>query len=317
MRPPFLSAIIANYNHGAFLEERLLSILGLLTEADELKEEDREESELVVVDDCSTDNSISIIEKIAARNRRLKFYRNEKNCGAIYSFNRALSLAKGEYISMLASDDISLPGFFLKSLKALLAHPEIPLCGSDFSEFWDHAPQDIKTSRFLRTDREFLVFPPGRTVKLFRTPKFWIPGQTAIIRRETAIKYGGYNPELKFMTDWFLIHSIALKEGLVYLPEVFSMCRKHQKSYSAALLSDKVEKRKTHIHFLEILSKSDKRTRLLFRKSSIVTIFVKSLFFYVLLRPKYWDFLLYSNIKAFNKGLLFVKKFFRGEVPSS
>ena len=60
--------------------------------------------ELIIVDDCSTDNTEEIVKSI--NDSRIKFYKNEKNSGAALTRNKALSLAQGEWIAFLDSDDL-------------------------------------------------------------------------------------------------------------------------------------------------------------------------------------------------------------------
>jgi glycosyltransferase involved in cell wall biosynthesis len=65
--------------------------------------------ELIIVDDFSTDNSREIIKKWITNYPQIQFIENEVNLGSTKSFNKALKLAKGEYIIDLACDDILLP----------------------------------------------------------------------------------------------------------------------------------------------------------------------------------------------------------------
>ena len=65
--------------------------------------------EMIIVDDCSTDDSQEIVLKLAAQDSRIKYYKNEKNLGAADTRNRAISLAQGRYIAFLDSDDLWKP----------------------------------------------------------------------------------------------------------------------------------------------------------------------------------------------------------------
>ncbi len=62
--------------------------------------------EMIIVDDCSTDNSIEIIQKYVAQDRRVKLIQNKKNRGAAETRNEALKVAKGRFIAFLDSDDL-------------------------------------------------------------------------------------------------------------------------------------------------------------------------------------------------------------------
>jgi glycosyltransferase involved in cell wall biosynthesis len=66
------------------------------------------EDEVIVVDDCSTDDSVKRIERL--NDSRITVHRNDCNRGEVYSFGRAISLAAGEYIFLADQDDVWLPG---------------------------------------------------------------------------------------------------------------------------------------------------------------------------------------------------------------
>lgn len=79
--------------------------------------------EVIVVDDFSTDNSKEVIQKWLVDYSEIQFIANETNLGSTKSFNKALKLAKGEYIIDLACDDILLPNCVSLQLKAFEASP--------------------------------------------------------------------------------------------------------------------------------------------------------------------------------------------------
>lgn len=94
----YMSVCLAIYNGEKFIREQMKSITSQLDECDEI----------IIVDDCSTDNTISAIEEM--NNYRMKIYRNEKNIGVVKSFERSLSFAEGHYIILADQDDVWLPG---------------------------------------------------------------------------------------------------------------------------------------------------------------------------------------------------------------
>src|SRR5579871_3702368 len=120
MTVPTLSVVMINYNHGRYLPVSLGAILQQSLPA----------TEIVFVDDCSTDNSMEVIEDFARRHPTIRVHRNEKNLGVVGACNRGLSLARGQYIYFAAADDEVLPGLFEKSLNLVAKHPEAALCCS-------------------------------------------------------------------------------------------------------------------------------------------------------------------------------------------
>lgn len=96
---PLVTIICLCYNHEAYVVESLNSVIN----------QSYPSIELIIVDDCSTDNSKKVITNWLEKNPQIQFIANETNLGNTKSFNKALKLAKGEYVIDLAADDILLP----------------------------------------------------------------------------------------------------------------------------------------------------------------------------------------------------------------
>ncbi|QKJ62902.1 glycosyltransferase [Flavobacterium sp. M31R6] len=96
---PLVTIICLCYNHEAYVVESLNSVIN----------QSYSPIELIIVDDCSTDSSKTIIRTWLEKNPQIQFIVNETNLGNTKSFNKALKIAKGEYIIDLAADDILLP----------------------------------------------------------------------------------------------------------------------------------------------------------------------------------------------------------------
>lgn len=102
-----ISVCLATYNGGKFLGMQLDSILS------QLKQED----EVVIIDDASSDNTVEVIKSY--RDSRVRLYRNEQNQGVNYSFGRAISMATGEYLFLSDQDDVWPSGRAETMLNAL------------------------------------------------------------------------------------------------------------------------------------------------------------------------------------------------------
>lgn len=92
-----VSIIMPSYNTGAFIEDSIQSVLN----------QTYSNWELIIVDDCSTDNTLEILEKI--NDDRIIILKNAKNSGAAVSRNKALRKAKGQWVAFLDSDDLWHP----------------------------------------------------------------------------------------------------------------------------------------------------------------------------------------------------------------
>lgn len=96
---PNVSIIMPNYNGQDFVTKAIESVLA----------QTYTDWELVICDDCSTDNSLQIIEPYTQRDSRIKLIKNEVNRGVADTRNKAIELASGDYIAFLDSDDSWYP----------------------------------------------------------------------------------------------------------------------------------------------------------------------------------------------------------------
>ena len=92
-----VSIIMPSYNTAPYIEETIQSVLN----------QTYTNWELIIVDDCSTDNTDEVLETI--KDDRIRCFKNEKNSGAAVSRNKALREAKGQWIAYLDSDDLGMP----------------------------------------------------------------------------------------------------------------------------------------------------------------------------------------------------------------
>jgi glycosyltransferase involved in cell wall biosynthesis len=104
---------MASYNGEKFIEEQLKSILNQLDDSDEI----------IIVDDCSKDDTIKKIEEID--DSRITVFKNDKNKGHVFSFGRAISLTNNEIIFMSDQDDIWLKGRVNIMTKELLQNDSL------------------------------------------------------------------------------------------------------------------------------------------------------------------------------------------------
>lgn len=89
-----VSVIMPSYNTGKYIGESIKSVLN----------QTYGNLELIIVDDCSTDDTDKVVSGF--KDERIKYVKNEKNCGAAISRNIALKSAKGKWIAFLDSDDL-------------------------------------------------------------------------------------------------------------------------------------------------------------------------------------------------------------------
>jgi len=94
-----VSIVMPAHNAEAYIKEAIGSVL----------KQSYEFWELIVVDDCSKDNTGSIVEEFAAKDPRIRYYKLEKNKGVANARNVGINMAQGRYLAFLDSDDVWLP----------------------------------------------------------------------------------------------------------------------------------------------------------------------------------------------------------------
>lgn len=105
-----VSIIMPSWNTGNFIAESIQSVIN----------QTYKNWELIIVDDCSTDNTDEVVKSF--KDKRIRYLKNEKNSGAAITRNRAISEAKGEWIAFLDSDDLWLDEKLEKQLKFMGEH---------------------------------------------------------------------------------------------------------------------------------------------------------------------------------------------------
>ena len=104
-----ISVIIPVYNTESYLDECIRSIVN----------QSYSDLEIIIIDDCSTDNSGSVIDQWAQRDSRILAIHNEKQCGVSFSRNLGIKRARGEYLSFVDSDDYTDPLMYEHLLKIM------------------------------------------------------------------------------------------------------------------------------------------------------------------------------------------------------
>ena len=101
-----VSIIMPSYNTGKYIKDTIQSVFA----------QTYANWEIIIVDDCSTDDTDEIIQPLL-KDSRIRYYKNEQNYGAAVSRNRALREARGKWIAFLDSDDLWLPEKLEKQVK--------------------------------------------------------------------------------------------------------------------------------------------------------------------------------------------------------
>ena len=144
-----VSVLIPTYNVEKYIEEAIQSIIN----------QTYKNFEIIVVDDCSTDNTFSILEKIKIIEPRLRLFKNDTNA-YVKALNTGIVYCKGEYIMRMDGDDLCDNMKIEKQLDFLLNNPEIDLVGCDIHSINEQGEilNTIETSHNVNCTNKILKF---------------------------------------------------------------------------------------------------------------------------------------------------------------
>jgi len=218
-----LSVVIPNYNHAHFLSRAIKEVLN----------QGFSPYEIIIIDDCSTDESVKVIENIIKENPKvnIKFLQNDQNQGGIYSSNRGIREASGQYVYIAAADDTVSAGFFEDTMRLLAKYPQAGLCSSIVKIIYPDGNgicMPLKNPSFVEC-----YLNPLECMRLLRKYDSWMGGNSCIYRRDVVLELGGFPSDLGAMCDTFIGMLVALKYGTCFIPKQLVGFRLMADSYSA------------------------------------------------------------------------------------
>src|ERR1043166_3094977 len=227
MSTPKLSVVMPNYNHSAYLPDALQALI-----------EDQVAAEIIVLDDCSTDNSLEIIQAFARKDSRIRFAQNRKNLGVNSTVSRLVEMASGEYVFSTAADDLVLRGMLQRSMNLLAEYPDAGLC-STMSYVVDAATDKVINLAPLETiaDRPSFI-TSKQALQWLGWHDSWIMGNTVVYRRQALLDAGGFICDLHAYADGFIQIVLALRHGACFIPEPLAMWRISAAGYAAESVSN-------------------------------------------------------------------------------
>jgi len=183
--PPKISVILPVYNAEKYIEEAIDSILG----------QTYSDFELIVLNDGSTDTSLEVIKKYCD-DAKVKIVSHE-NQGLIYTLNKGIVLAQGNYIARMDADDIAHPERFEKQLSLFEANPKLGVCSASTENFGAESGVTIRSADNDMLKATLLFWPP------FAHP-------AAMIKRSVLLEHNvRYREEFKHCEDYDLWSQLA------------------------------------------------------------------------------------------------------------
>ena len=132
------SIIVASYNYRRYISQTLDSLL-VQTYSD---------FEVLVVDDCSQDDSVAVIREYCRKDSRIRLVENEKNLGLVRTIEKAVALAQNPWLAFCESDDYWTPDYLERKARYIEQNPEAAIVVSNVELFGDaEAMAKVKRER--------------------------------------------------------------------------------------------------------------------------------------------------------------------------
>ena len=241
---PKVTICLPTYNSGRFLAESLDSIL----------EQKFLDFELIICDDNSTDKTPDVLDKYAAIDPRIKFYKNPARLGLFSNWNQTLKYARGEYITIFAQDDIMKPENIEKKVGILDNYSSVGLVTSSIQLInednllvsqwgWAEFPQDE-----FCLGRQWVIDNAGKTNPMC--------APFTMLRKTILERVGVFNPQYLFAGDYEMWLRIALVSDLYFISTGLGYYRTHSTSETQTLKEELKLKEQFDVwsHIIDLLN---------------------------------------------------------------
>lgn len=204
-----ISVLMPVYNAEEFIEESIDSLLN----------QTYKNMEIIIIDDCSNDGTAQKIKRYS--DKRIRYYKNEKNMGIVYSLNLGMSLANGEFMARMDADDICFPNRFEEQLKYMRNNPNLVLISCWF-EMFGKVNQIIK---YPKKHKEILTYCMIGNPMLH--PGYFMNRHKIM---ESNLKY---DENMKFAEDLDFVINVTNIGEVANVPKILMKYRTHNTQTSS------------------------------------------------------------------------------------
>ncbi len=218
-----MSVLLPVYNGEKYLEEAIVSVLN----------QTFTDFEVLVIDDCSTDGSVAIVERLKKQDSRLKFFQNKKNQGLFANYNRCIEHAAGRFIKPFAQDDILAPSAVGRMVDLMERDHSIALISCS-CKIVDGQGKEGKTR---------CTFPESRKVKGKDTVLYNLLALTNWIGEPSTVMYRkefsgtGFDTRLFHSGDLDMWFRVLLNGDYYFIDEPLASFRRHPGSATSTNLN--------------------------------------------------------------------------------
>jgi glycosyltransferase involved in cell wall biosynthesis len=213
-----VSVLLTSYNREGFVAKAIESVLA----------SSYRDFEFIICDDCSTDGTYQVEQAYAAKDSRIKLFRNETNLGDFPNRDKAASYASGTYLKYVDSDDIIHPDGLKKMVAAMLQFPEAVI---GLSQIETDLNKEKKYPMLISPERAYQEHFYG-----YGTLRYGPTG--AILKKEVLEKMGGFGSN-RFVGDTELWLKIVAKYSLIKIePDLVEWVRHEGQEFDYGMRHD-------------------------------------------------------------------------------
>jgi hypothetical protein len=214
MSIPFVTVLIDTYNHQDFIKDAIHSVLS--------QDFPASETEILVVDDGSADDTPKLVRQFEPRVRLLR----KTNGGQASAFNAGIPEARGTIIAFLDGDDWWAPGKLTAVCDVFASEPDVGLVGHGVTEVYADGRQRTEVPREVTRFR----IKSAEDAKAFRMRRGFLGTSRMAYRRELLHRIGPVPEALKFEADEYFFTLAGLFADVVILRDSFTFYRLHDKN---------------------------------------------------------------------------------------
>ncbi len=261
---PKVSVVLPNFNHGKFITNSISSILNQSVQP----------LEIIVIDDASTDGSVPIVEKLIEEFPSVRLIRNKKNKGVVHGMNLGTMEAEGDIILYRAADDHLMPDSLSAAQEAFAQEPDAAIAFGETIFFQDEPSRGTKETLALSEKTRF--FEKNELLKHW-IPDFNLPSSACFVRKKAVLSVGGFKDEAKWHSDWLCFTTIALRNGLSFIPRPITGLRLNPQSYGNSKLMNQASQKAVLRYLVNEVMNYEEGLRELFFASGSFAIFGDSI----------------------------------------
>ena len=233
-KQPLVSILVANYNNGHYFKDCYNSLV----------KQTYQNWEVIIVDDCSTDNSVDVIKTLVGQDQRFKIYENNENKGAGYTKRRCAELANGEICGFVDPDDAIVESAIDVMVKK---HQEEQLASLIYSQFY-------------LCDENLNIQKPWKTKQVSNNSKVFfnfdgIISHFSSFKKAAYLKTEGIDSYLQRAVDQDLYLKLYEVADVLFLDEYLYMYRIHDGGISTIKNVNKAN----YWHWVAIIKAAERR----------------------------------------------------------